>query len=76
MVNIEDRDGVPLGMGHMGDGAHGHMGNGAHDHHFLNIAWIFTQILLDIDIDVFYLNIQSYSHDSLFKYKKLRDLKF
>ena len=25
---------------------------------FLNSAWIFTKILLDIDIDVFYLNIQ------------------
>ena len=25
---------------------------------FLNTAWIFTKILLDIDIDVFYLNIQ------------------
>ena len=38
VVNIEDRDEVPWGMGHMGDGAHGqwgtwamgHMGNGAH----------------------------------------------
>ena len=36
----------------------GHMGNGVHDHNFLNTAWIFTKILLDIDIDVFYLNIQ------------------
>ena len=36
----------------------GHMGNLAHDHNFLNTAWIFTKILLDIDIDVFYLNIQ------------------
>ena len=26
MVNIEDRDGVPWGMGHMGDGAHGQLG--------------------------------------------------
>ena len=25
---------------------------------FLNTAWIFTKILLHIDIDVFYLNIQ------------------
>ena len=50
MVNIKDRDGVPWGMGHMG--------NGAHDHNFLNTAWIFTKILLDIDINVFYLNIQ------------------
>ena len=23
MVNIEDRDGAPWGMGHMGNGAHG-----------------------------------------------------
>ena len=43
----------------------GHMGNWAHDHNFLNTAWIFTKILLDIDIDVFYLNIQSYTHDGL-----------
>ena len=26
MVNIEDIDGVPWGMGHMGDGAHGQWG--------------------------------------------------
>ena len=54
MVNIEDRDEVPWGMGHMGDG---HMSNWSHDHNFLNTAWIFTKILLNIDIDVFYLNI-------------------
>ena len=35
---------------------------------FLN-TWIFIKILLDIDIDVFYLNIQWYSHNGLFKYK-------
>ena len=60
MVNTEDRDVAPWGMGHMGDGAHGQhvfvvmcwiMCN------FLNTAWISTKILLDIDIDVFYLNI-------------------
>ena len=38
---------------------------------FLNTAWIFTKILLDIDIDVFYLNIHWYCHDGLFKYKKI-----
>ena len=27
VVNTEDRDGVPWGMGHMGDGAMGHMVN-------------------------------------------------
>ena len=58
MVDIEDRDEVPWGMGHMCDGAHGQWGTWAHDHNFLNTAWIFTIILLDIDIDVFYLNIQ------------------
>ena len=72
MVNTEDRDGEPWGMGHMGDGAHGQhvcvvmcwiMCN------FLNTAWIFTKILLHIDIDVFYLNIQWYCHNGLFKYK-------
>ena len=61
MVNIKDRDGVPCGMGHMG--------NGAHDHNFLITAWIFTKILLDIDIDVFYLNILLFLHDGLFKHK-------
>ena len=34
-----------------------YIGNWAHDHNFLNIAWIFTKILLDIDIDVFYLSM-------------------
>ena len=54
----------------------GHMGNWANDHNFLNTAWIFTKNLLDIDIDVFYLNIQLYCHDGLFKVQKLIDLKF
>ena len=58
MVNIEDRDGVPLEMGHMG--------NWAHDHNFLNTAWIFIKKLLHIDIDVFYLNILLFLHDGLF----------
>ena len=49
MVNTEDRDRVPWGMGHMGDGAH--------NHNFLNTARIFIKILLHVDIDVFYLDI-------------------
>ena len=60
MVNIEDRDEVPWGIGYMGDGAHGQWGTWAIGHinnYFLNTAWIFTKILLQIDIDVFYLNI-------------------
>ena len=54
----------------------GHMGNGAQGQHvcvvmcwimcnFLNTAWIFTKILLHIDIDVFYLNILLFLHDGL-----------
>ena len=89
MCTIKDRDGVPWGMGHMGNWAHdhnvgkwvswlilkiemGHLGRWGTwviGHmvnvvmclimcNFLNIAWIFTKILLYIDIDVFYLNIQ------------------
>ena len=60
VVNTEDRDGVPWGMGHMGDGAMGYMVNVIMCWimcKFLNTAWIFTKILLHIDIDVFYLNI-------------------
>ena len=55
-------------MGHMGKGISwlilkielgylGGWGNWAHDHNFLNTALIFINILLHIDIDVFYLNI-------------------
>ena len=34
-------------------------------HNFLNTAWIFTKILLDIDIDGFSSNIVRFIHDSL-----------
>ena len=60
MVNTEDTDGAPSRMGHVGDGAMGHMVNVVMCLimcNFLNTAWIFTKILLHIDIDVFYLNI-------------------
>ena len=43
----------------------GSMGDGAHEHNFFNTAWILTKILLDIDIDVFYLFIQWYIHEGL-----------
>ena len=68
MVNTEDRDGAPWGMGHMSKGTHGQhvcvvmcliMCN------FLNTAWIFTKILLHIDIDVFYLTILWFFHSGL-----------
>ena len=51
---------LKIEMGHLGGWGTwvmGHMGNWAHDHNFLNTAWIFTKILLHIDIDVFYLDI-------------------
>ena len=53
MVNTEDRDGAPWGMGHMVNVVMCLI-----MFNFLNTAWIFTKILLEIDIDVFYLNIQ------------------
>ena len=68
MVNTQDTDGAPWGMGHMGDGAMGHMVNVVMCWimcNFLNTAWIFTKILLHIDIDVFYLNILLFFHDCL-----------
>ena len=68
MVNTEDRDGAPWGMGHMGDGAMGHMVNMVMCLimcNFLNTAWIFTKILLHIDIEVFYLNILWFFHDGI-----------
>ena len=52
-------------LGGWGTWVMGHMGNWAHDHNFLNTAWIFTKILLHIDIDVFYLNILWFFHDGL-----------
>ena len=45
-------------LGGWGTWPMGNMGNWAHDHNFLNTLWILTKFLLDIDIDVFYLNIQ------------------
>ena len=56
-------------MGYRGYGPHGQWGPwGAHDlnifaHNFINTGWILTKILLDIDIDVFYLNTGRFFHD-------------
>ena len=51
-------------MGHMGNGAHGPMGD-LHIFAYNSIitGWILTKILLDIDIDVFYLNTGRFFHD-------------
>ena len=60
MVNTEGRDGAQRRMGHMGHGAMGHMVNVVIYLimcNFLNTAWIFTKILLHIDINIFHLNI-------------------
>ena len=44
-------------MGPMGNGAHGPMGDlDIFANNFINTGWILTKILLDIDINVFYLN--------------------
>ena len=61
-------------IGHMANGAHGQWGSWAMgpmgDWHILaynsiNTGWILTKILLDIDIDVFYLNTGRFFHDGL-----------
>ena len=51
-------------MGHMGNGAHGPMGNWhIFVHSIIITGWILTKILLDIDINVFYLNTPRFFHD-------------
>ena len=61
-------------MGHMGNGAHGPWGTcamgpmGDLDIFAYNIiitGWILPKILLNIDIDVFYLNTGQFFHDGL-----------
>ena len=61
-------------MGPMGHGAYGQWGPWAHGpmgnlnifaNNFINTGWILTKILLDIDIDVFYLNTPRFFHDGL-----------
>ena len=64
----------PQGMGLMGNGSHGQWGTWAMrpmvDWHIIAsksiiTGWILTKILLDIDIDVFYLNTGRFFHDGL-----------
>ena len=56
----------PWAMGHMGNGAHGSMGDlDFFAYNFINTEWTLTKILLDIDIDVFYLNTEQFFHDGL-----------
>ena len=43
-------------------GAHGQL---AIAYNFIITAWIFIKKLLDIDIDVFYLNIRYFFHNGL-----------
>ena len=61
-------------MGHMGNGAYGPWGLWAMGpigdldifaNNFINTGWILTKNLLDIDIDVFYLNTGRFFHDGL-----------
>ena len=51
-------------MGPMGNGAHGPMGDlHIFAYYIINTGWILTKILLDIDIDVFYLITGRFFHD-------------
>ena len=53
-------------MGLMGNGAHGAPGDwDIFAYNFIITGWILTKILLDIDIDVFYLNTGRFFHDGL-----------
>ena len=56
-------------MGPMGHGAYGQWGPWAIwtflPITFINTGWILTKILLNIDIDVFYLNTGRFLHDGL-----------
>ena len=53
-------------MGPMGNGAHGPMGDwDIFAHSIIITGWILTKILLDIDINVFYLNAPRFFHDGL-----------
>ena len=63
-----------LAMGHMANGAHGQWGLWAMGpmgdldifvHSIIITGWILTKILLDIDIDVFYLNTGRFFYDGL-----------
>ena len=62
------------GMGHMGNGPHGQWGTWAMGpmgdwdifaYNFIITGWILTKILLNIDINVFYLNTGRFFHDGL-----------
>ena len=61
-------------MGHMGNGIHGQWGTWAMGpmgdldifaYNIIITGWILTKILLNIDIDVFYLNTGRFFHDGL-----------
>ena len=58
-------------MGHMDHGTYGQWGPWAQGqfghfcHNIIITGWILTKILLDIDINVFYLNTPRFFHDGL-----------
>ena len=53
-------------MGYMDNGAHGPMGDlQIFAYNFIITGWILTKILLDIDINLFYLNTPRFFHDGL-----------
>ena len=58
-------------MGHMSNGAYGPWAMGPMGdwdifaHSIIITGWILTKILLDIDINIFYLNTPRFFHDGL-----------
>ena len=44
MVNADDRDKAPSGMGHMGDGAHGQWDTWAMGHMGKGVFWLILKI--------------------------------
>ena len=64
MGHISNRSHGQWGTWAMGLMGHGPMGDlNIFAHNIINTGWILTKILLDIDINVFYLNTRRFFHD-------------
>ena len=72
-------------MGHIVNRSHGQWGTWAMGpmgdwdifaHNIINTGWILTKILLDIDINIFYLNTGRFFHDGSIKGIFPMDFKF
>ena len=74
MGNVANGPWGTWAMGHMGHGVHGQWGPWAMGpmgdlhifaYNFIITGWILTKILVDIDINIFYLNTPRFFHDGL-----------